>query len=134
MFSHITISIDDFSRALAFYKPLMKELGIALKFVDHERSSAGWQSTTKEGPAFLIERKQNSELHLTSNKLMVSFSVASREAVNRVYLTALSCGGSSERAPALCPEYHEHHYAAFFKDTEGNEVSVACDLSESFMI
>lgn len=44
MFSHICIGINDFDRALAFYRPLMQALGIRERFCDPSRPWAGWQS------------------------------------------------------------------------------------------
>lgn len=57
---------------------------------------------------------------------MVAFSVHTHAAVNNAYQIALEHGGSSEGAPGLRPEYHEHYYAAYFKDPEGNKLCVVC--------
>lgn len=37
-------------------------------------------------------------------------------------------GGSSEGAPGLRPDYHEHYYGAYFRDPDGNKLCVACHL------
>jgi len=39
---------------------------------------------------------------------------------------ALASGGVSEGAPGLRPEYHANYYGAYFRDTEGNKLCVAC--------
>ena len=46
--------------------------------------------------------------------------------VERAYEVALANGGTSEGAPGLRPEYHESYYGAYFRDTDGNKLCVAC--------
>ena len=43
-----------------------------------------------------------------------------------VDLGAWAVGGTSEGAPGLRPEYHANYYGAYFRDTEGNKLCVAC--------
>jgi lactoylglutathione lyase len=62
---------------------------------------------------------------------MVAFLVHARAKVNEAYQLALKHGGSSEGAPGLRPEYHEHYYAAYFKDPEGNKLCVVCHDAEA---
>ena len=54
MFSHICIGINDFDRALAFYRPLLQALGIRERFCDPSRPWAGWQSEPGPRPLLLI--------------------------------------------------------------------------------
>ena len=46
--------------------------------------------------------------------------------MDRAYAVALANGGTSEGAPGLRPEYHEHYYGAYFRDPDGNKLCVAC--------
>jgi lactoylglutathione lyase len=57
---------------------------------------------------------------------MVAFLAKSRAIVEHAYAVALANGGTSEGAPGLRPEYHAHYYGAYFRDTEGNKLCVAC--------
>lgn len=57
---------------------------------------------------------------------MVAFLADSRTVVDQAYAVALACGGTSEGAPGVRPEYHANYYGAYFRDTEGNKICVAC--------
>ena len=126
MFSHIFIGVSDFDRALAFYTPLTAVLGIELRFCDRDRPWAGWQSTPGPRPLLLIGTPYNREPHAPGNGQMVAFLATSRELVDEAYEVALASGGTSEGAPGLRPEYHEHYYGAYFRDPDGNKLCVAC--------
>ncbi|MBV8634001.1 MAG: VOC family protein, partial [Burkholderiaceae bacterium] len=52
MFSHATVGIDDFERALRFYRVVLEALGIKERFCDAGKSWAGWQPATGGRPLF----------------------------------------------------------------------------------
>ena len=130
MFSHIFVGVADFERALRFYAPVMQALGQHQRFIDRTRPWAGWQTEGVARPLFLIGKPFEGE-HLAGNGQMTAFLADSRAQVDAVYQTALDFGGSSEGAPGLRPEYHAHYYGAYFRDTEGNKLSVACHVAEA---
>lgn len=124
MFSHVFVGIDDFERALAFYRPLMATLGQPERFCDPD-GWAGWQSTPGPRPLFVIGRPFEGR-HAPGNGQMTAFLAASRALVDAAHATALAHGGRCEGAPGLRPEYHPHYYGAYFRDPEGNKLCVAC--------
>ena len=126
MFSHIFVGVSDFSRALAFYNPLMVTLGIKARFCDHGRPWAGWQPEPGPRPLFLIGRPFDGLPHEPGNGQMVAFLAQSRAVVDQAFTVALANGGTSEGPPGLRPEYHEHYYGAYFRDPDGNKLCVAC--------
>lgn len=126
MFSHIFVGVDDFDRALAFYRAVLPVLGIEERFCERDRPWAGWQSDPGPRPLFLIGRPYDKLAHAAGNGQMVAFLAKTREQVDRAYATALEHGATSEGAPGLRPEYHDHYYGAYFRDTEGNKVCVVC--------
>lgn len=126
MFSHIFIGISDFERALAFYQPLMKALGIRQRFVEPGRPWAGWQSAPGPRPLLVIARPFDGGAPSAGNGAMVALMAASRAQVDAAYTTALAHGGTTEGAPGLRPEYHTHYYGAYFRDPDGNKLCVAC--------
>jgi catechol 2,3-dioxygenase-like lactoylglutathione lyase family enzyme len=126
MYSHIFVGVSDFDRALVFYRALMPVLGIQERFCDKERPWAGWQSHPDPRPLFLIGKPHNHQPHESGNGQMVAFLAKDRATVERAYMVALANGGSSEGAPGLRPEYHANYYGAYFRDTEGNKLCVAC--------
>ncbi len=130
MFSHIFVGVNDFDRALGFYDPLMRALGIEARFVDASRPWAGWQSRPDPRPLFLIGRPFNGQAHEPGNGQMVAFLAPTRETVRTAYAVALAQGGTTEGAPGLRPEYHAHYYGAYFRDPDGNKLCVACHAAD----
>lgn len=126
MFSHVMVGISDFERALAFYQPVMKVLGIQCRFVEQDRPWAGWQSSPDPRPLFLIGRPHNQQAHQAGNGQMVAFLAQSRSQVDAAHAVALTHGGTCEGPPGLRPEYHAHYYGAYFRDPDGNKLAVAC--------
>jgi lactoylglutathione lyase len=126
MFSHIFLGVSDFDRALRFYQAVMASLGIEQRFCEPSRPWAGWQTPGTVRPLFLIGRPYDTLAHQVGNGQMVAFAAADRATVDRVHAVALANGGTSEGAPGLRPEYHAHYYGAYFRDTEGNKLCVAC--------
>jgi catechol 2,3-dioxygenase-like lactoylglutathione lyase family enzyme len=125
MFSHVFIGVRDFDRALAFYQPLMDLLGIGQRFVDRTRPWAGWQVPGQARPLFLLGRPLEGE-HAAGNGQMTAFMAPSRAHVDAAHALALAHGGSDAGAPGLRPEYHAHYYGAYFRDPDGNKLSVVC--------
>ena len=77
-------------------------------------------------PLFLIGTPFHGLQHAAGNGRWRPFLADQRRTVDAAYQTALAHGGTSEGAPGLRPEYHEHYYGAYFRDTEGNKICVAC--------
>lgn len=126
MFSHIFLGVSDFDRALRFYQAVMASLGIEQRFCEPSRPWAGWQTPGTVRPLFLIGRPYDGLAHQVGNGQMVAFAAADRATVDRVHAVALANGGTCEGAPGLRPEYHAHYHGAYFRDTEGNKLCVAC--------
>jgi catechol 2,3-dioxygenase-like lactoylglutathione lyase family enzyme len=126
MFSHVFVGVSNFERALDFYRALMPVLGIQERFCEPERPWAGWQSHPDPRPLFLIGRPFDQQPHAAGNGQMVAFLAENRETVTRAHEVALAHGATCEGVPGLRPEYHAHYFGAYFRDTEGNKVCVAC--------
>ena len=126
MFSHVFMSVKDFDRALAFYRPLMECLGIAARFCEPDKPWAGWHSAKGTRPFFVICKPFDGQPHDPGNGQMVAFLAESRAIVDHAYAVALEHGGASEGAPGPRPEYHQHYHGAYFRDPDGNKLCVAC--------
>jgi lactoylglutathione lyase len=131
MFSHTHTGVTDFERAFAFYSVVLKELGLVLRF----RKMTKWPTSIGQAGKHqmwhgLCFDWQTLDKPHTGNGQMVAFLATSRAQVRRVYETALANGGTCEGAPGLRPHYHSNYYGAYFRDTEGNKVCVACHEAE----
>jgi catechol 2,3-dioxygenase-like lactoylglutathione lyase family enzyme len=126
MISHVTVGVTDFSRAFAFYSPIMDELGSRLKFHDAEAPWAGWMPADAPRPLFLIRPPYNGETAAPGNGQMVALLAPSRTLVARVHALALQHGGTCEGLPGLRPHYHPNYYGAYFRDPDQNKLCVCC--------
>lgn len=126
MFSHVFVGVTDFTRALAFYSPLMACIGVRQRFCDASRPWAGWESAPGPRPLFLIGSPHDGLAATAGNGTMLAFAVDSRDQVDAAYLLALHNGGQDEGGPGLRPDYHEHYYGAYFRDPDGNKLCVVC--------
>lgn len=130
MFSHIMVGVSDFSRALAFYRPLLDALGIQFRFQEDDRPWAGWQSSPDPRPLFIIARPYNQLAPQPGNGQMVAFLARTRQQVDQAHALALAHGGTCEGLPGLRPQYHANYYGAYFRDPDGNKLCVACHQAE----
>jgi catechol 2,3-dioxygenase-like lactoylglutathione lyase family enzyme len=128
MFSHVFVSVSDFDRALAFYRPLMQCLGLEERFCEPEKPWAGWHSAGGTRPLFVICKPYDGRPHDPGNGQMLAFAAADRAAVRRAHETALALGGRCEGPPGLRPHYHANYYGAYFRDPDGNKLCVACHM------
>jgi catechol 2,3-dioxygenase-like lactoylglutathione lyase family enzyme len=126
MFSHVFVGVTHFERALAFYTPVLAELGMSQRFIERDRPWAGWEMSGQARPLFLIGAPYDGGPQSVGNGQMVGFLATTRAQVDRVHVAALLNGGSDEGAPGLRPEYHAHYYGAYFRDPDGNKLCAAC--------
>lgn len=126
MISHAFISITDFTRALAFYEPLMRTLGAEPRFSDATKPWAGWQPAGGGRPLLVIGHPYDGQPHSVGNGAMLALAAATRVQVDAAHAAALAHGGSDEGAPGLRPHYHANYYGAYFRDPDGNKLAVAC--------
>jgi len=126
MLSHVFVGINNFEPALAFYSAVMAELGTRLRFSDPAKAWAAWQPAEAARPLFVIGKPYDGEPAGCGNGQMIALMAPSREAVERAHAAALAQGGCCEGAPGLRPQYHADYYGAYFRDPEGNKLSVVC--------
>jgi catechol 2,3-dioxygenase-like lactoylglutathione lyase family enzyme len=130
MFSHVFIGVSDFDCALHFYTALMQVLGLERRFCDPAKPLAGWHSDARSRPYFVIGKPFDGAPHHPGNGQMVSFMAKDRATVRAAYAAALDRGGTCEGPPGLRPHYHGDYYGAYFRDPDGNKISIACHQPE----
>lgn len=126
MLSHVYVGINNFEPALKFYSALMAELGTRLRFSDAAKPWAAWQPAEGARPLFIIGKPYDGLPAGCGNGQMIALTAPSRVAVDRAHTAALAHGGSCEGAPGLRPHYHANYYGAYFRDPDGNKLSVVC--------
>ena len=115
MLDHISLRVQDHSRAVAFYRAALAPLGyrVLMEYPGAAGLGAGmpdfWLMTTEQ----------------PINPTHVAFS-ADRAAVDAFHAAALAAGGTDNGSPGLRADYHPHYYGAFVRDPEGNNVEVVC--------
>lgn len=124
MISHMHLGTADLDRAVAFYGPLMAELGLVLKF--WEEDWAGWMREGIPRPLFLVGRPFDGGAPAPGNGAMIALLAADRPTVDRCHALALANGGTDEGAPGLRPQYHPHYYGAYVRDPDGNKLCICC--------
>jgi len=130
MFSHISVGITDFDRALRFYRRLFAILQIEERFCEPDIPWAGWHSAGGTRPLFVIGRPYDGQPHEVGNGQMTAFMAATRKQVREAHRSALDAGGSCEGEPGLRPHYHPHYYGTYFRDPDGNKLCVVCHQPE----
>jgi catechol 2,3-dioxygenase-like lactoylglutathione lyase family enzyme len=116
MLDHISLRVQDFHRALEFYRSALAPIGYEL--VMEFPGAAGLGEKGK--PDFWIMQSDK-----PLNPTHVAF-VSSRPLVDAFHAAALAAGGTDNGPPGLRLDYHPHYYGAFVRDPEGNNIEVVC--------
>ncbi len=129
MFSHVNIGVIDFPKAFAFYDPVLRSLGLVLKFSNPAQNWAAWKQVGIDRPLLLVGHALEG-LAAPGNGQQVALLAGSRAAVDECYRVALEHGGVCAGAPGLRPHYHADYYGAYFRDSDGNKMCVCCHQNE----
>lgn len=128
MIDHVEITVPSFDSSKHFYQRLLSPLSITLT-VDtltpkSKRPNAGF------GKAGTIGFWILGDANTTAGPTHVAFTAESRKSVDLFYSEGLAAGGVDKGAPELMPNIHEHYYAAFIADENGNLIEAACHKPE----
>lgn len=120
---HLSIQCADVSASAAFYDAALATIG-AGRVLDFGQVM-GYGSRGQ--PDFWIGPQETGE---GFRECHVAFTAPDRAAVRAFHDAAVAHGVASLHEPRLWPEYHEHYYAAFVRDPDGNNVEAVCHTSE----
>lgn len=128
MFSHVTIGVSDIDDAMTFYRQFMEVLGWEEKFATRRNPPGPWAGFHPAGasaPLVILSHPDNPHFPLapasgTLEGTVVTFALASPQAVDAAHGEALALGGQSLRAPA--PSYPPGDYSACIRDPFGNRL------------
>ena len=117
MLDHVALYVRDLAAAKSFYERALSPMQYAVVIDEH--GDVGFATPGAPPDFFLCERER------TSAPTHVGFKT-DRPTVHAFYEAALEAGGTDNGAPGLRPHYHEHFYAAFVLDPEGNNIEAVC--------
>jgi len=115
MIDHTAVNVTDLAAAKDFYSKALAPLGYSLIF-----EVEGFLGFGDAGaPSFgVVQRGPVGGGH-------VAFAT-DRATVDEFYAAAMAAGGTDNGAPGLRSHYHEHYYAAFVRDADGNNIEAVC--------
>lgn len=118
--SHISFSVSDLQKSIAFYDATLGELGH--KRVYTSEIGAGWGRS--EGREVFEIKKRVEKISVPSPGFHLAFHANKVEEVHGFYDQALNHGGKDNGAPGPRPNYGKDYYAAFVIDPDGYELEV----------
>ncbi len=122
---HVTVTVDDLARSLAFYDAALQPLGLVrcVQFADEEENPAdvpleavGFGVAADKPVLWLVVGP-----HVTSG-VHLAFRGPSRAAVDAFHAGALANGGTSRQAPRRWEIYRPGYYGALVADPTDNLV------------
>lgn len=118
MLDHAALNVRDGAAAKAFYEHALAPLGYTVGMEVDE--FVGFRSPEGELDFWLGARGEPSApTHL-------AFRAPDRQTVDAYHEAALAAGGKDHGPPGVREEYHEHYYAAYVLDPEGNNIEAVC--------
>jgi catechol 2,3-dioxygenase-like lactoylglutathione lyase family enzyme len=112
MIDHVSLRVQDFERALTFYKAALAPLGysVLMEFpgavgMGMKGKADFWLTKTDKTPA--------------STHIAI---LADRDQIDAFHVAAIAAGGTDFGKPGLRAEYHPGYYGAFILDPEGNNI------------
>jgi catechol 2,3-dioxygenase-like lactoylglutathione lyase family enzyme len=118
MIDHFGINVADMATASSFYDAVLGTLGHRRMMDFGEAIGYGTQQ-----PHFWISTFDgvgaNREVHL-------AFSAPDAATVRAFHQAAVAAGAEILHEPRIWQEYHDHYYAVFVRDPEGNNLEAVC--------
>ena len=115
--SHVSIGVNDFERAVAFYDKVLPTVGCK-KIMEHPDAVAYGRLY----PEFWVQTPIDGKPASAGNGFHIGFIATSEEEVNTFFTTALDAGGIDDGAPGPRPEYGAPYYGCFVRDPEGHKI------------
>jgi catechol 2,3-dioxygenase-like lactoylglutathione lyase family enzyme len=123
MIDHVSLTVRDLQRSVAFYDALFTPVGYTkLKVTPN---SIGYGKTY---PEFWLNQRDGMASVDADSGMHVCVRVRDQAAVQAFHAAAIAAGGTSDGAPGMRPEYNDRYYAAFIKDPDGNRVEAVTFL------
>lgn len=130
MIDHLSLAVNDMTRARVFYDAVLGALGYARikDFAWDNKVYSGYGPPGK--PTFWIYGGYGKAVPGTGAH--TAFAAPSRAAVDAFHRAALAHGGRDDGKPGLRPEYHANYYGAFVIDPDGHKIEAVCHAPGAF--
>ena len=110
MIDHLWLRVRDLDAASRFYESVAPVVGYEVTRLESRTRVHG------DGASFsVLEGPPTEHVHL-------AFSAPDRETVDAFHAGGLAAGYTSLGAPGERPEYHVGYYAAYLRDSDGNNI------------
>jgi catechol 2,3-dioxygenase-like lactoylglutathione lyase family enzyme len=126
MIYYVTLGTNDLQRAEAFYDRVMPTLGLVRSYENPAELSYGPQGAE---PILWVGPPYDKGRASFGNGAMLAFTATTRDQVDAAHAAAMATGGSDEGPPGL-RRYGPHFYACYFRDPDGNKISIVCQAAE----
>ena len=115
--SHVSIGVNDYEKACAFYDAVLPALGIGLVMEVEEGRAYG-----RAYSEFWVQRPLDGAPASVGNGAHVSFFATSKAQVEAFHREGVAAGATDDGAPGPRPEYGEPYYGAFLRDPDGHKI------------
>jgi catechol 2,3-dioxygenase-like lactoylglutathione lyase family enzyme len=118
MLDHVAVNVTDLEGAKRFYAQALEPLGYTLTL-----EVGGFLGFGDGRLNFGVMRRD------PTGGGHVAFST-DRAGVDAFHAAAVAAGGEDNGPPGIRAHYHEHYYAAFIRDADGNNIEAVCHTPE----
>ena len=119
MIAYVTLGTNDLARCAPFWDAVSGELGVG-RMMEQEGRFIAW-GEMGGAPGVGLTVPFDGAAATVGNGTMVALAAKDRAHVRRLHALAVSLGGADEGAPGV---RNEMFYAGYFRDLDGNKVSV----------
>ena len=119
MIDHVSITVADFAKALAFYDAVLAPLGYRRLVTRPDHAGYGEPGH----PIFWVNHGATKPPGDSSGH--IAFIAEDRTAVVKFHDAAVAAGGHDNGVPGV-RDYHPSYYAAFVIDPEGHRIEAVC--------
>jgi catechol 2,3-dioxygenase-like lactoylglutathione lyase family enzyme len=123
MFDHVGLNVSDYETSKRFFEQALAPLGYGVVMDFPEHGGVGFGAEGKPGFWIAARDPRGTGTH-------VAFHASDRATVDAFHAAAIAAGGTDNGPPGLREHYHEHYYAAFVHDADGNNIEAVCHKPE----
>jgi catechol 2,3-dioxygenase-like lactoylglutathione lyase family enzyme len=125
MLDHVSITVSDLARAARFYDAVMAALRVPCVYREDAAIGYGQRNRAQDDTHTYLTIRATAA-PVDADRRHWCFRAPDRAAVDAFHAAGLAQGGQDDGAPGLRPHYHEHYYAAFLRDPDGNRIEAVC--------